>query len=69
MEQGVFIDYQVLYRKYRPHDFYSLLCQEFTKKFLKNSLILYENKHYQYKICPLFLKIHCLDNLYNQDIF
>lgn len=39
MEQGVFMDYQVLYRKYRPHDFDSLVGQEYTKKLLKNSVI------------------------------
>ena len=37
MEQGVFMDYQVLYRKYRPHDFDSLVGQEYTKKLLKKS--------------------------------
>ena len=39
MEQGVFMDYQVLYRKYIPHDFDSLVGQEYTKKLLKNSVI------------------------------
>ena len=39
MEQGVFMDYQVLYRKYRPHDFDSLVGQEYSKKLLKNSVI------------------------------
>ena len=33
------MDYQVLYRKYRPHDFDSLVGQEYTKKLLKNSVI------------------------------
>ena len=33
------MDYQVLYRKYRPHDFDSLVGQEYTKKLLKNSII------------------------------
>lgn len=33
------MDYQVLYRKYRPHDFDSLVGQEYTKKILKNSVI------------------------------
>ena len=33
------MEYQVLYRKYRPHDFDSLVGQEYTKKLLKNSVI------------------------------
>ena len=33
------MDYQVLYRKYRPHDFDSLVGQEYSKKLLKNSVI------------------------------
>ena len=33
------MDYQVLYRKYRPHDFNSLVGQEYTKKLLKNSVV------------------------------
>ena len=32
------MEYQVLYRKYRPHDFDSLVGQEYTKKILKNSV-------------------------------
>ena len=32
------MEYQVLYRKYRPHDFDSLVGQEYTKKLLKNSV-------------------------------
>ena len=33
------MEYQVLYRKYRPHGFDSLVGQEYTKKLLKNSVI------------------------------
>ncbi len=32
------MEYQVLYRKYRPYDFDSLVGQEYTKKLLKNSV-------------------------------
>ena len=32
------MEYQGLYRKYRPHDFDSLVGQEYTKKLLKNSV-------------------------------
>ena len=32
------MEYQVLYRKYRPHDFDSLVGQEYNKKLLKNSV-------------------------------
>ena len=43
------MEYQVLYRKYRPHDFDSLVGQEYTKKLLKNSVI--NNKFAHAYIC------------------